>query len=79
MKKNILILLFALIASSFCFGQQNFWRRKLTPNSLYARAIAPNSQGWLYIATSNGVYVTKNSAESYIQTNLKKHSSFNSK
>lgn len=68
MRKNVLILLLALIASSFCFGQQDFWRKRFTPST--SRYLAVDSKGCLYIATSHGLYVMKDTDSDIVKTNL---------
>ena len=69
MKKNLLILLFALF-TQFTFAQ-DFWKKLEMPQEIVSlHAIASNSQGWTYFATNKGVYVTKDSGESIIPTAL---------
>ncbi len=68
MRKNLFILLFALMAS-FCFGQQNFWIKRDT--FLTARYLTSDSKGRLYIATSNGLYVMEDTDSDIIKTSLK--------
>ncbi len=70
MRKNILILLFALIAS-FCYGQQDFWRKiELPTNINKVYSVASDSRGWDYIATNRGILLSKDNGETIEQTAL---------
>ncbi len=69
MKKNILIILFSL-TTSFCFGQ-DFWTKIDMPEDVDAvYSMASDYNGWIYLATNKGVYISKDNGETINSTSL---------